>query len=549
VWLDSQLTLRDHHATRLKQGQKAMTRLRRLTGQMGLSPANCRKVMTACIQSVAMFGSELWWKGDHVRGTMGQANELQLLVNQEARATTGCFRTTNLGALSMESGLRAATAQLENRQRRFGLRLLSLPEGDQARGVVGAATGIGRRLKNALAYGGQTEKTVLLEELETCNAELLQEEEAEAKAAAERTRPGLTMFTDGSRLDGGATGYSVVWKKGQTWAGVKVHMGNNQEAYDAECAALARALELASQRNEIPERVTIFSDAQAAIRRMASDEPGPGQQHALQARKHIATLRQSRPGIVIEVRWCPAHKGVAGNEKADEWAKIAAEKPGTRGVEWPNFPVRTEVRGAPLPRSLANLKREISEKKWAEARQWAGGRTSRKKYRMPDSQKPDGAVANSTKRLASRFYQLKTGHCLTGQYLNWTKTRTTPQCWWCRYRTQTRDHLFKECPEWKPQQKILWAEVKKETGRWKDRWKVKDLLADGRCSWAVLDFLAATDVGRRVPVEEEDTVSAVSELEVREWLEEQGAGAMEPGEGGTPLFLPTPDFMASAGTV
>ena len=160
-------------------------------------------------------------------------------------------------------------------------------------------------------------------------------------------------------MDNRVTGYSVVWKTGQTWEGVKVHMGNNQEAYKAECAALARALELASQRNRTPERVTIFSDAQAAIRWMASDEPGPGQQYALQAQKHIATLRQSRPGIVIEVRWCPAHKGVTGNEKADEWAKIGAEKPSTRGVEWPNFPVQTEVRGAPLPRSLANLKREI----------------------------------------------------------------------------------------------------------------------------------------------------------------------------------------------
>ena len=56
-----------------------------------------------------------------------------------------------------------------------------------------------------------------------------------------------------------------------------------------------------------PKRVTIFTDAQAAIRRMASDEPGPGQQYALQARKHIATLRRARPGIVIEIRWCPAH--------------------------------------------------------------------------------------------------------------------------------------------------------------------------------------------------------------------------------------------------
>jgi hypothetical protein len=44
----------------------------------------------------------------------------------------------------MESGLRLAAARLENRQRRFGPRLLSLPQSDQAREVVGAASGIGQ---------------------------------------------------------------------------------------------------------------------------------------------------------------------------------------------------------------------------------------------------------------------------------------------------------------------------------------------------------------------------------------------------------------------
>ena len=73
VWLDSQLTLKDHHAIQMKSGRKAMTRLRRLTGQMELSPANCRKVMTACVQSVTMFGAELWWKGDLAEGAIGQA--------------------------------------------------------------------------------------------------------------------------------------------------------------------------------------------------------------------------------------------------------------------------------------------------------------------------------------------------------------------------------------------------------------------------------------------------------------------------------------------
>jgi len=324
-------------------------------------------------------------------------------------------------------------------------------------------------------------------------------------------------------------------------------MGNNQEAYDAECAALAHALELAAQRSTTPERVTIFSDAQAAIRRMASDEPGPGQQYALLARKHIATLRRARKGVVVEIRWCPAHKGVAGSDKADGWAKIAAREPETRGVQWLSSSGRRELRAAPLPRSLASLKLEISEKKWAEARQWAGGRALKTKYRMPKIQNPDGAVADSTKRLASRYYQLKTGHACTGQYLRWAKARPDAQCWWCKRPSQTRDHLFKVCPEWKMQQKILWAEVLKETKRSKSRWTVRDLLADGRCERAVLDFLSSTDVGRLAPpLEEEDAVSAVSEMEMQEWMEVQVGRAEVPG--GAEAFLPMPDFMASAGT-
>ena len=64
----------------------------------------------------------------------------------------------------------------------------------------------------------------------------------------------------------------------------------------------------------------------------------------------------------------------------------------------------------------------------------------------------------------------------------------------------------------------------------------------------MLDFLSSPDVGRRVPAEEEDAVSEVSEAELREFLEEQEAGAEGLGAGGEPpLFLPTPDFMASAG--
>ena len=55
VWLNSLLKLQNQHAVRMKEGRKALTQLRRLTGQMGISAENCRKGMTAYIQSTAMY--------------------------------------------------------------------------------------------------------------------------------------------------------------------------------------------------------------------------------------------------------------------------------------------------------------------------------------------------------------------------------------------------------------------------------------------------------------------------------------------------------------
>jgi len=66
----------------------------------------------------------------------------------------------------------------------------------------------------------------------------------------------------------------------------------------------------------------------------------------------------------------------------------------------------------------------------------------------------------------------------TGQYLKRTKNADRAECGWCQYKTQTREHLFRHCKEWKPQQKILWGEVRKETGGGKDRFTVRDLFAD-----------------------------------------------------------------------
>jgi len=145
-----------------------------------------------------------------------------------------------------QSGIRVQTSggTAGNRLRRFALRLASLPRGDQARELVGASdSALGQRLQSALGCWNGREDTVLLEVASPLGASTtIEKEVAAALEAKQLDRPGLTIVTDGSRLENGATGYAVTRKEGLTWKGRKTHMGWGQEAFDAECAAIARAL-------------------------------------------------------------------------------------------------------------------------------------------------------------------------------------------------------------------------------------------------------------------------------------------------------------------
>jgi len=517
MWIDCTMSFRQHHEAMMKGARNAQARLRRLAGRMGLVPDGVRRTQVACVQAVALYGSELWWKGEAVRGTIGMANDLQKLVNQQARNVTGCFRSTNQGELMLESGLRCATSLLNNRARRFALRLASLPQGDGAGEIIGGRSELGKRLTTWLGPDGTNdrERTVVCEE-ETLQAEIVVDERKKAMEEAATARDGVMLWADGSSTEDGACGYAVVWrKKGEVWKGHRVHLGYNQEAYDAECATIVRALRVGRDRRKQQRisKITIFTDAQAAIKRMQTLDVGPGQIYALQARWILAEI-----DCPVEIRWCPAHEGIAGNEKADKWAKVTAGQPETHGVKW--LTIDNRPRRMP-PVSLARLFRQVAEKKWAEAKDWAYSRITNPSYNVKCRQwrknRPDPAPAKARKGIASRYYQLKTGHALTGMYLKWIGSREDDTCWWCHRPgiTQTREHLFKTCTAWRRQQKVLWKEVRQQTRRGRDRFWIADLFADERCTEAILTFLETTDVGRRAREEDWENGSESS-------LEEDG---------------------------
>jgi len=241
-------------------------------------------------------------------------------------------------------------------------------------------------------------------------------------------------------------------------------------------------------------KVAIFSDSQAAIRRMEHLEPGPGQHLARWISQWARNLREA--GIDTEIHWVPGHSGIPGNEEADCQANLARD--GRRAGT-----VRERI-----STSVANRTRQISETKKAAKAEWEANKCSKHHgYRLKGKAgKKRPIPMNSVKPLAARFYQLKSEHPPVGTYLKRSGHREDDKCWWCGGRcwtvAQTWERLFPHCSRWRDQQRMLWKKVGKATG-WRAgscrHVNVSELLSIEKCDQAVMDFLAATGVGKFPP--------------------------------------------------
>lgn len=63
VWLDCQLKFASHFNERMTKARTAEIRIKGLTQSYGLAPRLVRRIQITTIQSIALYGAELWWKG------------------------------------------------------------------------------------------------------------------------------------------------------------------------------------------------------------------------------------------------------------------------------------------------------------------------------------------------------------------------------------------------------------------------------------------------------------------------------------------------------
>jgi ribonuclease HI len=380
VWLDSMLTLNDHTKKTFAKARRAQSRVRSLMTKKGLSPEGCQRIQIAAVQAVALYGAELWWKGQK-----NKAHEVQVILNEQARRTTGCFRTTPQGALMNDAGLRPANALLNNRVRRYKMRQMMMPDAsgggrmlEMEGNVVHRVEGIDELIPEDYPLEWRRyEGTTLPESRKRLKGQVIIQDEEQALEEAKKERDGLVLWTDGSRTEDEWVGCTVVWEGKERWNKRRVHLGRQKEAFDAEMYAMSEAVKIADEicGKEGARRVTVFTDSQATLRRIQSDEPGPGQALALRMMNWESELTEKN--IRVEYRWVPVHKGVEGNEEADLQATKAAYKHCGSYTETQNPQKHLSYV------SFAHISRRLTETKWEETKKEIKelGKKSKHSYR------------------------------------------------------------------------------------------------------------------------------------------------------------------------
>jgi len=123
--MDAHLTFKEHHNHCMKKARAAEARQCVLTKMHGMVPERVRAIQVACVQAGALYGSELWWDPKEI----GRQEDLELLLNRQARSTLGALPTMPLGPLMRDSGLTPAPVVLDSRQQQFVARLATACEG------------------------------------------------------------------------------------------------------------------------------------------------------------------------------------------------------------------------------------------------------------------------------------------------------------------------------------------------------------------------------------------------------------------------------------
>ncbi|CAH2208513.1 jg11092 [Pararge aegeria aegeria] len=132
---------------------------------------------------------------------------------------------------------------------------------------------------------------------------------------------GLSIFTDGSKIDGKVGAALSCWEGEKEIRSSKFLLEPYCTVFQAELLAICKATDIALKSSK--PFINILSDSRSALECIGN--PGTFHPLAFEARKNLTLIREGG-STVTRLFWIRAYVGVVGNERADVLAKEAARK-------------------------------------------------------------------------------------------------------------------------------------------------------------------------------------------------------------------------------
>lgn len=252
---------------------------------------------------------------------------------------------------------------------------------------------------------------------------IMEQEQEPNEANQEDT---IKIYTDGSKIEEKVGAAISIWEKGRETKATKLKLASVCSVYQAELLAIHKATEEIYKHKG--KNFIIYSDSRAALQTIE----GRTNLHPLALKTKEKIKEITNQNKTIDLIWIKAHKGLVGNERADQLAKEAALKLKTK----PNYDM--------CPVSFA--KRSIRMRSLEE---W------NRRYKADTTAKitkiffPDAINAYQVIRKINPIgiiTQVMTGHGGFSEYLNRFGCKESPSCICEPDKQENIPHILLECP-------------------------------------------------------------------------------------------------------
>ena len=374
VHLDSTLSFKKHVEVWCSKARNLACLLWRACPVLrGAAPHAMVQLMEACVLSVAMYGSDVWWQGTHKlshRGLIrcrnaGLVEMVERIITMAIRVALPVFRTTPNVALHREAGIPPADLLLEGMRLRQSARLHRLDNAHplRSRALMGPCEEAKRLAgsrkdpwKDPRQHQTRVQRTFsLLPYGEPPN----RLKSPIPRVSFDKESPAdILAFSDGSSAgpSRSAWGFHIRHLGSTLREGHGALPGG--EVFDAEIEGALQALSAAVdlvRRNPTPParaaRIKVLLDNQAAVRGL---QTGRTSSSGVKVDKFHRIAAES--GCQVTVTWIPGHKGIPRNERADWLAKKALQ----------DLPPTDSIR----PYTMAAIKRKVTSLQESNVKKW-----------------------------------------------------------------------------------------------------------------------------------------------------------------------------------